>query len=669
MSLRVTTDSVERVSNTATIAFVFAFVMVTSIVPLQRPVALLDEDEQRREQFGGGGSLEEQCSSITFEDMFIYDKAVFDIQVDEDWQTAQVAAMAWINWTLADDIRDDLDEYLEGIVPSGGDDWLSTDEVGAVILIAADCLQYSLTRIGIRDGAAHRGGVGVDWKNTTWQNDGMDISEYNGVPPMHAEGRECQGFNQGDCYEIPVRPSVQRDCDTEINESEGADECRVVLWLNATMEIQGVSDPNDFTISFNTSNMSNAKLDFTFPYIQDLRLDQWEECEGRYVGPDEDNPGGGSTPHRGSCIGDGSSQYELIQNEDDSLTYTLFPSLGREIWPYGEDLFADFTTSPIPVDDPPTWTDAAPKDGSWFPVAEEGQTKWTSWQELSTWFADESGVSQLEINCSGLTQSIDRSLWVAVEGTVEVTCESTDGAGQSTGNRTWNIGVPFSISTSKSALLDPHPITISPSPEWPEITVEIGLVQEGQPQNLKTESIVSQTDVDVPSANIMPGTVYVWIRAYHAEEYSMQHVYDLGIVKEGAPPLVTVTSTDWDGALWKITGKYSDPDGESVSFSIAIDGEKTGEVRISGNTWESDWVDMGAIGSGAKTVGITGCDQSNQCTTISQNVDNSHLFIEQEPDCCEPAIDDGGDGLLPAAGLSTLLLAAVAALMYTRRRD
>ena len=119
MSLRVTTDSVERVSNTATIAFVFAFVMVTSIVPLQRPVALLDEDEQRREQFGGGGSLEEQCSSITFEDMFIYDKAVFDIQVDEDWQTAQVAAMAWINWTLADDIRDDLDEYLEGIVPSG----------------------------------------------------------------------------------------------------------------------------------------------------------------------------------------------------------------------------------------------------------------------------------------------------------------------------------------------------------------------------------------------------------------------------------------------------------------------------------------------------------------------------------------------------------------------
>jgi hypothetical protein len=251
--------------------------MLFPLFPLQTPGPSLDEVEQRREQFGGGGSLEEQCSSITFEDMFIYDQAIFDIQVDEDWQTAQVAAMAWINWTLADEIRDDLDEYLEGIIPSGGDDWLSTDEVGAVILIAADCLQYSLTRIGIRDGSAHRGGVGVDWKNTTWQNDGMNIAEYNGVPPRHAEGRDCQGFDQGDCYEIPVRPSVERDCDTEINESEGADECRVILWLNATLEIQGVSNPNDFTIAFNSSNMSNARLDFTFPYIQDLRLDQWEE--------------------------------------------------------------------------------------------------------------------------------------------------------------------------------------------------------------------------------------------------------------------------------------------------------------------------------------------------------------------------------------------------------
>jgi len=158
MSLIITSSSLNRVRTTSALALTLSFIVLSSLFPLQSTRPSLEEVEQRRDQFGGGGTIEEQCSSITFEDMFIYDKALFDIQVDEDWQTAQVAAMAWINWTLADDIRDDLDEYLEGIVPSGGDDWLSTDEVGAVILIAADCLQYSITRIGIRDGAAHRGG-------------------------------------------------------------------------------------------------------------------------------------------------------------------------------------------------------------------------------------------------------------------------------------------------------------------------------------------------------------------------------------------------------------------------------------------------------------------------------------------------------------------------------
>ena len=73
----------------------------------------LENKKERKNQFGGGGSLEEQCSSITFEEMFIYDKAIFDIRINEDWETAEVEAVAWINWTNADDIREDFDEYLD----------------------------------------------------------------------------------------------------------------------------------------------------------------------------------------------------------------------------------------------------------------------------------------------------------------------------------------------------------------------------------------------------------------------------------------------------------------------------------------------------------------------------------------------------------------------------
>lgn len=300
------------------------------------PFEHLSNDKTKMEQFGGGGSLEEQCGSITFEDIFIYNQAIFEVRVNDDWQTAEVDARAWINWSLADDIRSDLDSFLEGIVPSGGDGWLSSDEIEAMVSIAADCLEYSITRIGIRDGSPHRGGVGVDWMNTSWESDQTNIGHFNGVPERHSQIRDCQGFSQESCFEVPVVPSSTRDCDIEIDQSVGDDECRIELWLNATMVIGGVSDPNDFTVAFNSSNMSNARLDFTFPVMPELRMDMWEECEGRFVGADEDNPQTDAAPIRGSCIGDGSASYDLRTNDDGSLTYTLDSNFSRENWPLGK---------------------------------------------------------------------------------------------------------------------------------------------------------------------------------------------------------------------------------------------------------------------------------------------------------------------------------------------
>ena len=148
------------------------------------PSEELHHEQTKMEQFGGGGSLEDQCGSITFEDIFIYNQAIFEVRVNDDWKSAEVDAKAWINWSLADDIREDLDAFLEDIVPSGGDGWLSTDEIDAMVSIAADCLEYSITRIGIRDGSPHRGGQGVSWMNTTWEDDQTNIGHLNGVPTL-----------------------------------------------------------------------------------------------------------------------------------------------------------------------------------------------------------------------------------------------------------------------------------------------------------------------------------------------------------------------------------------------------------------------------------------------------------------------------------------------------
>jgi hypothetical protein len=623
------------------------------------------------EQFGSGGSLQEQCGSITFEDIFIYNQAIFEVRVNDDWKTAEVDAKAWINWSLADDIREDLDAFLEGIIPSGGDGWLSTDEIDSMVSIAADCLEYSITRIGIRDGSPHRGGEGVSWMNTTWKDDQTNIGHYNGIPLRHSQIRNCQSFAQEGCFEVPVVPSSERDCDTEINESVGADECRIELWLNATMVIDGVSNPNDFTVAFNSSNMSNARLNFTFPMIPDLRMDIWEECEGRFVGADEDNPFTDSVPIRGSCIGDGTASYELKTNDDGSLTYTLNSNFSRGEWPLGEDVFADFTTSPIPEDEPPTWTEHAPSNGTWIPFFEEGPTKLSTWEEIASWFDDESGVSNLDVLCntggSEISQSIDGSLWININGVSEVTCEAIDATGKSSGNRTWNVGVPITISTSALILQDQHPLRISHLESWTgNATVRLALIQDGRTSGLQEfhKGNTSYQDVIIQPQGVVPGPVNIWVEVVVGQS-SFQQTFDLGIVKESSPPSLTIGSGVFDGPLWRVGGQFSDPDGEPVTFTIEIDGVDAGAIEVNGNSWESEWIDLSGFINGFIEIEVTGCDQSGKCTTTSTNVDSS-LIVEESQE-----IKEGGEepvSGIPASGIPSIALAVSVAVLFVRRR-
>ncbi|MFL2957641.1 MAG: hypothetical protein ACJZ4Z_02490 [Candidatus Thalassarchaeaceae archaeon] len=136
------------------------------------------------------------------------------------------------------------------------------------------------------------------------------------------------------------------------------------------------------------------------------------------------------SPLRGSCIGDQSSNYSLDSNND-ILSYTVFPNSDRINWPSGEDIFADFTTLPVPIDNPPVWTEDAPIDGTWFPLSETGDIMWADWEQISTWFSDELGVSNLDISCFGdlnsnIRQSIDGSLYANIEHLQEITCEARD---------------------------------------------------------------------------------------------------------------------------------------------------------------------------------------------------------------------------------------------------
>ena len=134
--------------------------------------------------------------------------------------------------------------------------------------------------------------------------------------------------------------------------------------MNATMVIPSIDDGDEFTLAFNASNMTNAVLDFTFPNNPDLRLDMWEECEGRDV---EFEPSThDDAPLRGTCIGDDSSNYIFENTEDEGTKFILMPHRSRDFWPSGEDIFVDFTTAPVPINNPPSWSENAPDDVSTY---------------------------------------------------------------------------------------------------------------------------------------------------------------------------------------------------------------------------------------------------------------------------------------------------------------
>ena len=84
--------------------------MLASIVQLPTEVT---EDVEPSETTARQNSVEAACEGLTFEDMFNYTHAVFEIELNDDWASADVSAVAWINGTLSDQVRMDLENLFE----------------------------------------------------------------------------------------------------------------------------------------------------------------------------------------------------------------------------------------------------------------------------------------------------------------------------------------------------------------------------------------------------------------------------------------------------------------------------------------------------------------------------------------------------------------------------
>ena len=102
---------------------------------------------------GRQSSLDEQidCSGYTFEDLFEYDFALFELNILDDWATGDMYANAWVNGSNSAIVRDNLDGLFDTL-PGGDNDWISTDERDAVRSIGPKCITDMETRLGMKEG-------------------------------------------------------------------------------------------------------------------------------------------------------------------------------------------------------------------------------------------------------------------------------------------------------------------------------------------------------------------------------------------------------------------------------------------------------------------------------------------------------------------------------------
>ena len=111
--------------------------MLTSVTLIFDPDGRLTE--KKVSQADGRQLGDVDCSNYTFEDMFAYNNAFFEMIVYDDWSTTSTSATAWVNQSLAADVREAMDGLFEGF-PGGDNDWLSTDEREGVRSVGPKCV-------------------------------------------------------------------------------------------------------------------------------------------------------------------------------------------------------------------------------------------------------------------------------------------------------------------------------------------------------------------------------------------------------------------------------------------------------------------------------------------------------------------------------------------------
>tara|TARA_Y100000589_G_scaffold193730_1_gene183303 strand:+ start:3557 stop:5533 length:1977 start_codon:yes stop_codon:yes gene_type:complete len=650
------------VSATAIIMLIMMISMSISTSVTSQKMNLNEPMETEGRQ-GSSGLSDVDCSGYTFEDLFDYNFALFNIDIGSDWATAEMDATAYVNGSNSATVRDNLDGLFEG-APGGDNDWISTDEREAVREIGPMCIEDMDTRLGLREGVPHRTNSGVAWNDMEFVEEGIALDEVDLVAPNHPEERSCTNFGaSADCREIPVSATDDLQISLFVKSGEPNN-----MRFNQ-LPNQGVSN---FTLALNVTNMTNADLIMTFPALQGLRIANYamedngvELVDGQdYTGPQEE------------FLPDGKLRIYQHVNYDKSN------------WPTGRNLFIDFTTAEPESNDIPVWSNMKPNNNSIIPLMSGTEYLAVQADELSDWASDSNGWNlACEFTEAGWSSRQDESgnlLVSSPSGATSsvATCSVSDPFGATAVETLdFTFGQPF---TATAAINDGENIdfTITPTGLVAEMTVSAHAHQDGAMGSLRSSMASNQPlTIALPMDGIKPGQVMIMGTATANNMMNFDFMLDYGLEKQSQPPTVTLrVSFDGKNATWDATGlqftlkgTVSDPDGESVAMTLQLCGSTATDFTNVGINWEIDVSIATCVLQEITTydVVVTATDESGVESTLEVNVEdpNAQSDSNSGSNSNSGSEEDEGSALPGVSMLATICVTLLGAAMLRRKED
>ena len=609
------------------------------------------------------GLSDVDCSGYTFEDLFDYNFALFNIDIGADWATAGMTATAFVNGSNSATVRENLDGLFEG-APGGANGWISTDEREAVREIGPMCIEDMETRLGLREGVPHRTDSGVDWNDMEFVEEGIALDEVDLVAPNHPEERSCTNFGANpDCKEIPVYATDDLQISLFVKSGESTN-MRFDQLPN-----KGVSD---FTLALNVTNMTNAELVLTFPALQGLRIADYSmEDDGVALVEGQDY-----TAPLEEFLPDG--KLRIYQDVD----------YNKADWPVGRNLFIDFTTTEPESNDIPQWTNAKPNNNSIIPMMTGSEYLTVTAEELSDWATDSNGWN---LNCvfteNGWTSRQDETGNLLVSSpsgatSSTATCSVSDPFGAvAEETLDFTFGQPF---TATAAINDGENIdfTVTPSGLVAEMTVSAHAHQENIMGSMRSSMASNQPiTIALPMDGLKPGNVMVMGTASANNMMNFAYMVDFGLEKESLPPTVSLKmsfdgkNATWDasGLQFTLKGTVSDPDGEAVTLALQLCGSSATDFTKVGINWEIDVSIATCVLQEISTYDlvITATDESGVESLLEVNVadpdaqDASNSGSNSDDD----SASDGTSALPSVSLLATLTVTLLSAALIRREDD